>query len=615
MRSLVRKPSPTFAALIAVALGAVAPSCLLTNESPDAGTNVPSNRCDTDAQCAGAVCDRDRHVCVAMPGARTEVVFSALPPAGRPTDTATATTLEARSVGSFEGAVDIALAAPRVVAGRVVAVTASGTPAEVEEPVAATVRFERRGSTPAEGVTELQVATSPTVAGGEYTFSSALVPGTYDVTVTPTDVTRLPPRVLSGVEVLAPDESNRPQELALRYEGLVEISVSVVDVDTSLPVPGLSVRAVDPARDGALVSTTGTTDAYGAVHLRMPREMRDQAWSLQLTSAPRENEEGAPDWRLTYRVDRPALGAFTPGLTASESVLAAVRVPRAMSYTRDEDGDCAACVELEATVEGQTQMGSSVGVAGASLDFHAEDVLGMLPSSQHHAWFDLRAVSQADGTVRARVLPGTYRTVVTPPSAMQFAVTSVDLPVLGPGPYRGRVLALRSPVAVTGFVRDAARGVPMANTTIEAVPLRSVLDAVVAAPTASMRLARAARTTTGATGQYGLRLDPGAYRLIARPGAGSGYAAQVFPTTLIVPEATGTDAPAAITQQDFQLEPPLSVSGTVTGSDGAILQGALVRAFARLRFEGGRTLDFELTSASADARGRYALLLPSQLLR
>lgn len=591
------------------------------------------NRCVDDADCPGARCDRVQHICVAA-DARTEVVFFARPPETRTSNDAVATVLEPRTVQSNAGEVQIQLQHPQRVIGIVQAPRLDPTTQRLRTvPIAARLRFRRHGSIAAlEPPVEVQTSIEPrteTIAGRDYTFTYSaprLIPGDYDVTVIPatnTDAALSPP--FYDVAQVRVDETGAPTVLEYTYPTHLAHLSGVVQDETGAPVAGLTVRCVDVARGGATISTSVVTKADGAFDLLLAPNrpglqpgMSDD-WLLELsTELDRTSGVASEPYRsnsrlvsrMVFRASRASLGASTiyTGIT--------VRLPARRGFTPLLAGAtraevCTDCVLVQQRIEGSDSAGQTIALPGTQVELRNDLVLGPLPEGQS-AWFEAQVTTDSAGDFEAALPPGTYRAIVTPADD-RFAITRRTLEVGDPSggaqqmarEQRGAVLTVEGRATVAGLVTNALRNTPMGDVVIEAVPFPSAPTE--ACPSAD-RPARSNQVRSNAQGGFGLPLDPGQYRLIARPAPGSGFAVTVYAPSVCV-----TEGSAQVTlAEPVALVSPLAVQGRVVlgGTSQDPIANAEVRAFARLR-SGSTPLDIEIAHATADASGRFSFLVPS----
>lgn len=586
------------------------------------GTRGPlGNHCDTTADCAGgATCDTAQHLCVA-PGAATEVIFVASPAGGRTTASAATTTTDPVNASSAND-MSIRLRAPRTVYGRVDVQAATAGSMGETTPVAATIRFHRQGATPAEATVEVQASGTlqQTTDHISFGFNAQLVPGTYDVSITPGDLSQTPPYFASG-QIIEAVSDNAPLSLTFVYvrpdPSLGMVSGRVLDAVTQIPMRDVPIQLVDAALGNRVVSTLQATSngtngrSVGEYNLWLAPGATAN-WSLQMVTQPGMTTAGVTNGRLVYQVTRAALGALQSysGLT--------VRAASAVSLQGIATGTCEACVDVEASVEGTDLTGMRQAIAGATLNLRSDNVLGGLAAG-HSAWFEAQMTTSVDGSFHARLMPGTYQGVITPPRDTPFAVTAVRIEVAGV--QRGQVLEVNQLVPVIGTIASDANGLqPVPHALVEAVPLVDP-EAPVNPAGAVTLLARRWQVYTGTDGAFRLPLDEGNYLLVVRPVDGSGLPTQLFAGTSVVFSSVNgaTDprpTPIPIPGGQITLSTPFQVRGTVIDSPlvpsaAAPQVGATVRAFARVRRPGTPALDIEIGRASAGASGAYSLLLPS----
>jgi hypothetical protein len=614
---------------LALALGVL--GCSNGDRAP---ASAAANRCDADGGCPRGACDPIERVCAVTRGS-TEVVFWGQPQ-GTATMHATPTRLDPRTVAAGVP-FDIRLQAPRLLVGSV-GVRRLGSAALT--PVAATIHFLRKGAPVSEPPSYVYTDGSP--ANGEagrrgYSFSIPLAPGWYDVTVVP-DSPDLPPYI--GRQQVETDPSGAPQVVTFAYGALDHVTGRLIDTATGEPINGVMVQAVV---NGAAVSTRATTGARrgdgdfdlvlspaSGPDVQAPQALSgvsDASWSLRVSSPPPAPVVTVYVRRGSHEIVSVPAAIPTAGqvfyeiarsaLPAGEASGLTVRLTHGAALRGYAQPQCIGCVTWSATVEGSAPNGAQLAMVGATVDLHSEDVLGDLPAG-HRAWVDAEIVAAADGSVSARLVPGTYDTVVTPTGQPAFAVTSWQVEV---GPMRqaqlGSVLEARLRVPVRGRLIAAGGAGPMGDVSVEAVPLAPYLPAAMLHARAE-RFARPASANTGADGAFALGLDPGPYRLVYRPPAGSGYATQLDPDVLWVPNDPGTtngDTPTPVPMdwRAMSMDLPLVASGRVFDGVGAVLPGATLRAFARVSTGGDLgILDIELSGATADATGGYTILLPSR---
>jgi hypothetical protein len=566
------------------------------------GTRV--ERCSADAECPGAVCDLATQRCVSR--ARAEVFFTVTPATGRVSADAYPTLTRPRSIVAGER-VDLAMRAPRVVFGAVTAPTGAGDGVAY---VPATLEFTPTDlagvSPPVQAVAGSALLSDPDM----HTWTATLTEGLYDVVVRPASAlaATVPPRFDRAFEVRAGAVMQRfdiayPTTYA-RWEGVVETAAG-------MGVAGFAVRAVEPAANSRVLSTVsatagdGTEGSAGRFACSMAPGAPD-AWSLRLTA-----DDGAGG-SLVVDVPRAALAAAAPsgrdlrvvlpeltGLTHAAAGRAAV-AGGSVPY-----GPCVGCVDVRASVEGVDTQNQSRSVRGATVTLRA----AMRPPTgiaDATSWFEARAVTEADGSFRAWLVPGDYDVVVTPAGDAYRSVVQHGYRVRSDAATQsGQVFSLPLRPTVSGRVlgRDglAVRGARVTAVPYhDAAPTNPCLDEPDLRTLASR--ATPTETTTGADGSYEVALNPGLYRLLIEPAENSG-----FPVTMGAPVCVAR----RISNLDATLEAPVQVRGVVRDARGAPSPLATVEAVVRLREGAAPGVVLRVARATADAAGNYQLLVPA----
>lgn len=577
------------------------------------------NECSTDRDCAGSRCDTAQHRCLA--NTRSEVFFSIAPASGRGSATGIPTLTQPMTIRSGE-TVNVALRAPHSVYG-VVTVPADPAgrdptrPDQTLEPtlIPATVEFAPAGlpgvTSPVQAVAGTTAMTALQGDRATHTWSATLAEGLFDVIVRPasTLVATVPPRFERGFEVRA---DGFLQRFDIAYPATYSRWSGVVRDRAGHPLPGLTVRAVDLTRDAMVVSTVATTRGDSATAGSFAIDLAPgapEAWTLRITSATTTR-----GW-LSMDVSRATLAAMDPTGHDLQVVLPSdtglpyidgLR-PTGMPAMEGPLAACVGCVDVRASVEGQSANGATRALPGASVVLRT--TLPTPPSmGDARIWFECRVVTDSEGALQAWMIPGSYDVIITPQDS-EFANTvrhgfevrsdartqaGQAFSVAPRAPFDGRVLT--------------ARGNAMRGAQVTAIPFQDAYvdhpclhqpDHEVLAPRA-----RSAQTTTLSDGSYRLDLDPGLYRLLVEPLASSG-----FPSTLSVPVCVTV----RVAYFDVTLDAPLEVSGTVTDAAQARAPRASVEAIVRVREAGAPGVVVRVARASADDNGRYTLRLPSSV--
>ncbi len=574
--------------------------CLaVTRCGGDSGVVGPvTNRCVRNADCAEGVCDLAQQRCVST--ARPEVFFALAPAVGTASVARVPTLTSARTLRSGD-TLDLRFRGARTVYGSVRAPGPAGMPDVV---VPATVEFVPAGTeglvSPIRAVASAGFNTARADEFGAHNWSATLADGTYDVVVRPSSAFygRLPPRFERAFDVRS---DALVQRFDIAYPRTFTRWSGVVRDRLGNAVPGLSVRAVDPDRDGALLSTVANTDGdpangveRGHFHIDLAPGAPD-TWALRVSS---DASRGA--W-LNVEIPAGARAAMDPrDMRLELSSLAGLPAAAAPA----NGAPCNDCVEVIASVEGAGGVSAGRPLRDAAVTFRAP--VTFTGPEGTRAWFECRATSEADGTVRAWLVPGDYDVIIAPPATgyttsvlRGFRVRS------GAEQQRGQVFTVRSRIPVEGRALSLM-GAPVANAHVTAVPFH---DAYVSPPCLDdldMRLlaarATASETTTNADGSYHVDVDPGLYRLLVVPLERSGYPATLGPPICVRAQVNG---------YDVALDAPVEVQGTVRDANGAPAPGASVEAVVRIREVGARGAVVRVGRTAADGAGRWILRLPS----
>lgn len=582
------------ASLLAAAIGA-------SGCADDSGVvGAVMNRCARTADCAEGVCDLTQNRCVAT--ARPEVFFALAPQAGTASASRFPTLTPSRSLRSGD-AVDLRFRGARTVFGTVRAPAAEGDGGEL---VAATVEFVPSGS---EGVVSaIRAVASPALRTaapvdiGMHNWSAVLADGVYDVVVTPSTSlqSRLPPLFERAFDVLSDALVQRfdiayPRSFS-RYTGQVRDRLGQ-------PVTGLTVRAVDPDRDGMLVSTISNTDGDGTEAAPPGRfdialsPGAPEGWALRVSS-----DAGAGSW---LNVELPAsarASADSRDLGIELSSLAGL--PSNPQLPPENGAPCNDCVEVLASVEGAGGLSAGRPLRSASVTFRTPVTFTGVEGAR--AWFECRATTEADGSLRAWLIPGDYDVVVTPAASGYTTSVLRGFRVRSDVPRQsGQVFAVRPRIPVEGRALSP-NGTPVGDAHVTAIPFH---DAYVAHPCLNdqdQRLlaprATPSETTTNADGTYHVDVDPGLYRLLVEPAERSGYPATLGPPICVSAE---------VHSYDVALDAPLEVRGTVRDAAGELAARATVEAVVRIREPGARGVVVRVARSATGADGAWTMLVPS----
>jgi hypothetical protein len=579
-------------------------ACLEGN--PVVGGSV--ERCTADSECPGASCDRATQRCLSR--ARAEVFFAVTPATGRVSADAFPTLTRPRSILADES-VDLALRAPRVVYG-VVTVPADADAAGRYIP--ATLEFTPSDlagvSPPVQAVAGTMAIPNATRDRDSFTWSATLTEGLFDVLVRPasTLAATVPPRFERGFEVRGGAVMQRfdiayPTTYA-RWAGLIETAAGQ-------PVAGFAVRAVDPAANNRVLSTVSSTAGDGTEGSggRFACSMAPgapEAWTLRLSA---DNGAGGG---LMIDIPRAALVAAAPSgrdlrvvLPELTGLTHAAAARPVVPGAPPPYGPCVDCVDVRASVEGLDPDGQSRSMGGATVTLRAamRPPVGIAAAT---SWYESRAVTEADGSFRAWLVPGDYDVVVTPAGeAFRSAVQHGFRVRSDVTEQAGQVFTLERRPSLAGRVlgRD---GLAVRGARVTAVPYHDAAptNPCLADPDLRALASRATttETVTSTDGSYQVDLNPGLYRLLVEPAESSG-----FPVTLGAPVCVAR----RVSNFDTTLEAPVQVRGVVRDARGMPSPLATVEALVRLREGDAPGVVLRVARATADANGNYRLLIPA----
>lgn len=596
--------------LLLLSLGA---SGCLSDQSPVVG-GTPANRCDRDADCPDGACDLSQHRCLAA--TTVEVFFSVTPPSGVGTARGVAAVTRPRQVRGGD-AVDLALGAPHVVYG--VVTVPDDTAPDGTSPgrtIAATVEFSPTDTgavtTPVRAVAN--ASATDLINNDPAAWSARLTEGLYDVVVRPAAelAATVPPRFEHGFEVR---DQGTFQRFDIAYPTAYTRWQGTVVDRAGRPLSGLSVRAVDPSRDNATVSTVVHTASAadnapaGSFAIDLAPGAPD-AWVLRVTS-----DTTSRGW-LTVDLPREALARMAPSGRSlrielpSDTGLPYVDGlrPSGLSPPSGPLAACVGCVEVRGTVEGPAGELRRP-LRNASVTLRADVPLTNAEPGVS-AWFECRVQTDDDGAFSAALIPGAYDVVIAP-----MDDSSANTVVRGfrvrddVSEQSGQVFTAAARIPVEGRALTPL-GEPVRAARVIAIPFHRAYVSHPCLADASARLAapRANRVegVTGSDGSYRLDLDPGLYRVLVEPASRSGY-----PSTLSAPLCVTT----AVRDFDTALDAPAEVRGTLRDAEGAVAAGATVEGILRVREPGAPGVVLPIARATSDANGAYTLLLPSSAAR
>jgi hypothetical protein len=205
----------------------------------------------------------------------------------------------------------------------------------------------------------------------------------------------------------------------------------------------------------------------------------------------------------------------------------------------------------------------------------------------------------------ARVVPGEYVVLVTPPAAVNCEIFAERRQVLQAS-NEPDMLTLRQPTKLSGKILDGEM-LPIANATIDAIALGIDTTTMLADDDATVPIYnRSRQTSSGANGAFSFFVDVGVYDLIVKPPAQSGFAWQIQPGLNV-----GGSRNADFTTR-VELSAPALIEGTLRYADYSgkgTLAGAEVHAYT---VEGEKTPNargVEIGHTQADEHGNIVLFV------
>lgn len=560
-----------------------------------------TNRCARDADCADGVCDLAQHRCVAT--ARPEVFFALAPARGGATPARFPTLTPPRTLRSGD-VLDLRFRGARTLYGTVRAPTGEGDATEV---IAATVEFTPSGAagvvSPIQAVGTAALRPSLTGESGPFSWSATLTDGLYDVVVRPASnlASRIPPRFEAGFDV----RSDAPvQRFDIAYPRTFSRWSGVVRDRMGNPVPGLTVRAVDPSRDAMVVSTVSSTDGDPARNIAPGTFAVDLAPGAPETWALRVSSDGRNGAWLNVEIPANARAAMDARDVRIElSSLAGLPVDPTAAPPSNL-APCNDCVEVSATVEGGGAPGGARPLRNASVTFRTPVTFTGPEGSR--AWYECRATTDAQGALRAWLIPGDYDVIVSP-SASAYSASVVRGFRVRSGADRqsGQIFTARPRIAVEGRA-VSPMGAAIANAHVTAIPFHDAYLSHACLNDPDLRLlaprATSSETTTGSDGAYRVEVDPGLYRILVEPAERSGFPATLGPPICVA---------SRVSNYDVALDPPVEVHGTVRDAAGEAAPGATVEAVVRLREPGAPGVAVRVARTTSGADGAWTMLVPS----
>lgn len=531
------------------------------------------NRCVADSDCPGATCDTARGMCVHGSPAALRISLELIP--GVYDEEKILTSWRTSAFEVTEAMIrDARLPAAVDVLGSVI-------DARDGSRVPATLTFSRRGLPP--NVQDRIVTTTlPDAQPSDYTVR--LADGhTYDVLVEPDSslASSLPP-LRTVIEVPNVEDGAKIPD-AIRFDiaypedlEVVERTVQMLDPlggPTAL-LEGLQVQAIEEST-GRVVSSLG----------QVVPAIEGNLGTFAIVITP-----GVTSYTLRFigtTGSTPLPSLSVPGSLLSDAIIG-LPAPSWVRY--------AGLVEQMAS-DGQRS------TAEALLTFRSEELIDEATGVQ--TVFRTSVQTTADGRFEVTLAEGAYEVVVRPASGTEFGVLSERILISRPAEgdvIQGQLFTLPPRARIEGYV--TALGMKaMTGATIQAIALGRAIDAAEISRAAPHN--RSTDTVTDASGRFEIPLDVGAYDLLIKSPADSGFGWTVRPDLVV----GATDRTLT---QDFVLEAPIPLQGRVRTHERSPIPGAEVKAYAWIG-EGDAVRLVPIGSSTTDREGRYQIYLPPRI--
>lgn len=376
----------------------------------------------------------------------------------------------------------------------------------------------------------------------------------YAMTVNPADPNTPPAYLFEPEGLEAEGGADRAQSLEplLLSPGEIEVSGRVVAGAgvAAQGVPELEVALLDA--NGRRWSNAARTGQDGSFVLRLARARE----GLALEITPRDNG-GYPSVRI-----------------------------EALDVSADADLGEISLGVFSAPVRFAARVVDAVGAPalGARARFRAPIGAGVLSRT---------AEAGADGMLELLLPPGLYEATLVgapdAPAAGLVIVSDIDVPAAN----TEVVFELVSRARWNGRVRDPEDG-PLAGATLELARVGNLGEPAAAL---DVDLPIVASVTAGEDGSFAASVDPGTYRVIVRPPAGS--KAPAFSELV--------EVPADRLARDVVLPPRALVAGTIV-FDGSPVAGSYIRVFSSLVDERGAAI--LLGEGAAGPDGAFEIAVP-----
>lgn len=403
-----------------------------------------------------------------------------------------------------------------------------------------------------------------------------LLPGTYEVTVFPSESSPLPARTFRGIEVSTDPEGTQitlPLVQVDLGERLVVLEGVLLFLVDGTEVPAKDVRVEARSLDGLYSSSTvlscSETTCDGGFSMMLPAQLPDETRVFQLRVEPTESSSDLPSLTLPE---------FEIGPSQLEKAVVinddSLRVDAGTFRASGQPAFTRVSGRVEAEDTGEP-------ISGVILEVH-----GTLDNASYVT--RVEEPTAEDGTFEIQIAQtGAFELLAIPPQQSKYASRLLEL---GSVAQIG-TLTLERKMSVSGVVYGRFTSVPVPDVAISAVPL-----ATKAGDNAD--LSRRVETLTNSDGGYILYLEPGSYRLHLVPNPSSG-----------LPRATRRiEITESREDEDILLGRTSVIYGYVFTADGEPASGVTVEVFAHEPLAGRAEL---IGAGTTNDQGSYRLVIPN----
>lgn len=421
-------------------------------------------------------------------------------------------------------------------------------------------------------------------------YSAPLLQGTdYRVTIVPADLTVVPPLRLS---LAGSDEAARRFDVTYDSDSFSSRKVQLAD----LPEGTWSIVAIDPVTAEEISTRPLVSTGTASVTL-LSAEALDV---FDVVVAP-VGEPGVGGVLPTFRVAYDALVPDGSGILT----LTLPTTARVVSFV----GTIEPCL-ASSSASGETRPAVAVALRSRSL-LATDSLVGFTAS------FATTATAEYDTSVHewtfsAQIPEGQYDVVVTPAAESQCGVFAESRMIRAPSQGTDTTAALLQLPALSflsGRVRTVVQAMPVAGASVAASAL-GLRDAIALEPDDDTvtRYNRSQQASSDMLGEFTLPVDVGAYDVVVKPPADTGFAWQVFHDVNV---GARTDTPF---DREINLPAPVVLRGVLqTPSDAPSMLGATVQAYTTVSDPERGQRALPIGSVVADGDGRFMLLLPASI--